>query len=347
MRPARKGPENQQEPEAGAPVVGQASMRPARKGPENHTGHRRSSYATVRFNEAGPQGAGKPGGHQIRSPSADRCFNEAGPQGAGKPRPYRSPRLVTSRCFNEAGPQGAGKPSEQPGNRALFSGASMRPARKGPENRRRARWRARPGARFNEAGPQGAGKPDPAHNTTETLSGGFNEAGPQGAGKPRQRDRRVPAPVRASMRPARKGPENLSRTAWHIRGNACFNEAGPQGAGKPAPRGCGCRSPARCFNEAGPQGAGKPCAFCRRRVRCSRFNEAGPQGAGKPTAIWAIGTSVPGSFNEAGPQGAGKPPRGLNRGRARRRRASMRPARKGPENPYRDLLRPWRPGLLQ
>ena len=35
----------------------------------------------------------------------------------------------------------------------------MRPARKGPENRRQAERDRRDGARFNEAGPQGAGKP--------------------------------------------------------------------------------------------------------------------------------------------------------------------------------------------
>ena len=36
-------------------------------------------------------------------------FNEAGPQGAGKQPPVRAIEL-RHRCFNEAGPQGAGKP---------------------------------------------------------------------------------------------------------------------------------------------------------------------------------------------------------------------------------------------
>ena len=36
------------------------------------------------------------------------------------------------------------------------------------------------------------------------------------------------------MRPARKGPENLSRArAMKTRDTLSFNEAGPQGAGKP------------------------------------------------------------------------------------------------------------------
>ena len=45
-------------------------------------------------------------------------------------------RRARRRCFNEAGPQGAGKPeipaAAAAGERGL---ASMRPARKGPENR--------------------------------------------------------------------------------------------------------------------------------------------------------------------------------------------------------------------
>ena len=62
--------------------------------------------------------------------------------------------------------------------------ASMRPARKGPENptRRGSRRRWRPG--FNEAGPQGAGKPRASAEPICPTMAGFNEAGPQGAGKP-------------------------------------------------------------------------------------------------------------------------------------------------------------------
>ena len=43
----------------------------------------------MRFNEAGPQGAGKPdGGREEETWGA--CFNEAGPQGAGKPNALRT-----------------------------------------------------------------------------------------------------------------------------------------------------------------------------------------------------------------------------------------------------------------
>ena len=45
--------------------------------------------------------------------------------GPGKRAPAR---------FNEAGPQGAGKPPETAGGFAVSTAASMRPARKGPEN---------------------------------------------------------------------------------------------------------------------------------------------------------------------------------------------------------------------
>ena len=59
MRPARKGPENR--PASARPASEhQASMRPARKGPENPGRMRRRRAGRRRFNEAGPQGAGKP-----------------------------------------------------------------------------------------------------------------------------------------------------------------------------------------------------------------------------------------------------------------------------------------------
>ena len=65
------------------------------------------------------------------------------------------------------------------------------------------------------------------------MSARFNEAGPQGAGKPPlARAGRVRI-VGASMRPARKGPENPSEWASHSSRTERFNEAGPQGAGKP------------------------------------------------------------------------------------------------------------------
>ena len=65
----------------------------------------------------------------------------------------------------------------------------------------------------------------------------FNEAGPQGAGKPQVRGLEPAAEGGlASMRPARKGPENLSASATTgSRSSSGFNEAGPQGAGKPGP----------------------------------------------------------------------------------------------------------------
>ena len=59
----------------------------------------------------------------------------------------------------------------------------MRPARKGPENPRRARSPWQVSRRFNEAGPQGAGKLD-LWIRSRRRRGSFNEAGPQGAGKP-------------------------------------------------------------------------------------------------------------------------------------------------------------------
>ena len=60
----------------------------------------------------------------------------------------------------------------------------MRPARKGPENRRVRRRSPRGRAGFNEAGPQGAGKPNAYTSYGDAIIRGFNEAGPQGAGKP-------------------------------------------------------------------------------------------------------------------------------------------------------------------
>ena len=84
----------------------------------------------------------------------------------------------------------------------------MRPARKGPENPQNlCQNRARRGC-FNEAGPQGAGKLVSAVLTRGIGLSRFNEAGPQGAGKPDGFPLSLPQPDRASMRPARKGPEN-------------------------------------------------------------------------------------------------------------------------------------------
>ena len=71
MRPARKGPENV----AGVVALLErisASMRPARKGPENNIEEQAPARA-VGFNEAGPQGAGKPAA-PVRSPPASRSL---------------------------------------------------------------------------------------------------------------------------------------------------------------------------------------------------------------------------------------------------------------------------------
>ena len=90
----------------------------------------------------------------------------------------------------------------------------MRPARKGPENAASSFGVSIVFLRFNEAGPQGAGKLGGASAAFVPLTG-FNEAGPQGAGK-RPRCKVKLARGWASMRPARKGPENLECAAQPI-----------------------------------------------------------------------------------------------------------------------------------
>ena len=107
MRPARKGPENGRRGHVAADLVG-ASMRPARKGPENLRGCSESSITYRRFNEAGPQGAGKRPFDQSTFRGVIG-FNEAGPQGAGKRGRRPRWRARAGARFNEAGPQGAGK----------------------------------------------------------------------------------------------------------------------------------------------------------------------------------------------------------------------------------------------
>ena len=82
-------------------------MRPARKGPENAGDVSHGRGPAARFNEAGPQGAGKHGSG-MRAGLIIGRFNEAGPQGAGK-RPACRARERKRASFNEAGPQGAGK----------------------------------------------------------------------------------------------------------------------------------------------------------------------------------------------------------------------------------------------
>ena len=92
--------------------------------------------------------------------------------------------------------------------------ASMRPARKGPENVRNRNRLSRSGQGFNEAGPQGAGKHASIPVAVQPPAG-FNEAGPQGAGKPADAACADAATARASMRPARKGPENIVPLSRH------------------------------------------------------------------------------------------------------------------------------------
>ena len=82
-------------------------MRPARKGPENDTARCPSRRRRGRFNEAGPQGAGKP-----RLPAAAERGRRA------------SMRPARKGPENEGGREG----------RERRHAASMRPARKGPEN---------------------------------------------------------------------------------------------------------------------------------------------------------------------------------------------------------------------
>ena len=107
-------------------------MRPARKGPENKRDPRSELLSAGRFNEAGPQGAGKPA--RPRQPTATAaCFNEAGPQGAGK-HSFRESlerrRKGASMRPARKGPENVAPRPQDPGRRR----ASMRPARKGPEN---------------------------------------------------------------------------------------------------------------------------------------------------------------------------------------------------------------------
>ena len=108
-------------------------MRPARKGPENLGRNGREVSELRGFNEAGPQGAGKPRA-QIRRMGVD-------PDASMRPA-RKGPENQASR------PPAARRPD-----------ASMRPARKGPENRESECDSCHSILRFNEAGPQGAGKP--------------------------------------------------------------------------------------------------------------------------------------------------------------------------------------------
>ena len=134
MRPARKGPENQQAPVK--PVSDRlASMRPARKGPENHINRNASDSSYARFNEAGPQGAGKPAaGRRPRARSDGASMRPArkGPENPGL-------QVETTLQLEAASMRPARKGPENPATSGINANtlalASMRPARKGPENR--------------------------------------------------------------------------------------------------------------------------------------------------------------------------------------------------------------------
>ena len=180
MRPARKGPENLDQWKESVKGL-KASMRPARKGPENAqflVGRLGLDEASMRPARKGPENALACG----RGRGAPMGFNEAGPQGAGKP---------DLEVTMPSGPGASMRPARKgPENRHRLAGkgvelgASMRPARKGPENPGERRMGRRGDRRFNEAGPQGAGKPGCRCTGPGAPSACFNEAGPQGAGKP-------------------------------------------------------------------------------------------------------------------------------------------------------------------
>ena len=180
-------------------------MRPARKGPENVRAAAPVLHPASRFNEAGPQGAGKRGAQLRQEPQRTvasmrparkgpenddiRAVARLAPQASMRPArkgPENATRQAGGRAstpgFNEAGPQGAGK----------------RPAHAGDGRAHRAG--------FNEAGPQGAGK-QATRTPFRSRSCRFNEAGPQGAGK-HDAFHECAQCAQASMRPARKGPEN-------------------------------------------------------------------------------------------------------------------------------------------
>ena len=83
-------------------------MRPARKGPENVGARAREDAEIMPFNEAGPQGAGKPiwsSNSRMRVMSPSMRPARKGPENQLQPFLLDSPPVA----FNEAGPQGAGK----------------------------------------------------------------------------------------------------------------------------------------------------------------------------------------------------------------------------------------------
>ena len=210
-------------------------MRPARKGPENDyfgispCGGRRG------FNEAGPQGAGKPASPRRAFAGGGARFNEAGPQGAGKHRRFRGVPPILGHASMRPARKGPENGAMRVMPRLVIS-ASMRPARKGPENV----VQGQKSCRLSCASMRPARKgPENIVAMSSAARGlrGFNEAGPQGAGKHEYLLHRRPHGGDASMRPARKGPEN--RSSWA------------------APR---CRKPLASMRPArkGPENDGRP-----------------------------------------------------------------------------------------
>ena len=61
-------------------------------------------------------------------------FNEAGPQGAGKPAPVANPRVAPLLASMRPARKGPENNPARPGQPHAAPDASMRPARKGPEN---------------------------------------------------------------------------------------------------------------------------------------------------------------------------------------------------------------------
>ena len=98
MRPARKGPENRRQPRGHPQLRPLASMRPARKGPENRTREFKGGGRPPGFNEAGPQGAGKPFGPGAGSAGAEAASMRPARKGPENPviPPSRSVRTVDS-----------------------------------------------------------------------------------------------------------------------------------------------------------------------------------------------------------------------------------------------------------
>ena len=85
-------------------------MRPARKGPENPVPRPGIDAGRVlRFNEAGPQGAGKPAAAAERRVADHHASMRPARKGPENPI-LNGPASDASYRFNEAGPQGAGKP---------------------------------------------------------------------------------------------------------------------------------------------------------------------------------------------------------------------------------------------